>query len=692
MSRYALSQGSAACAIDIEESWNNAEASGNGASVSSYKVMQRPVQRRERSTCCEKENGNSFNLFALPSECNFSGVRFNLDLVKQLKGDFGSIFEGSTFSRGHWMLLVDAAKGCVTEPPDLSRHPADFTVISFYKLFGYPTGLGALIVRNEAAKILKKTYFSGGTVAASIADIDFVKRREAFEESFEDGTVSFLSIASIKHGFKILNTLTSRAISRHIASLSAYTRNTLRTLRHENGAVVCTLYGIRISEVPRQLGSVVTFNLTRSDGSWVGYREVEKLASLSGIQLRTGCFCNPGACAKYLGLSHLDLLSNVEAGHVCWDDNDIVNGKPTGAIRVSFGYMSTYEDAKEFIDFIVKSFLSSSSYNSGNGSLSRKNYASSPSDGYCFSYSGIEGHPTSGPLLKSIYVYPIKSCAGFNVEKWPLCDSGLLYDREWILRGVSGDILTQKKVPEMRLIRNTIDLIMKILVAESPRCKVKLWLDLESDTNYCGKEYLSLNNQRLEVHVYDDEVNQWFSCAIGRPCTLLRLASPGYKSCLSNFTSQHMCRDVGAKLNFVNEAQFLLINEESVCDLNRRIKANEQKGLLRADIQVNPMRFRPNLVISAGEYTEDEWRSLTIGNSKFTSLGGCNRCQMINLDDERDQILKLKEPLSTLATYRRIKGKILFGILLRYEGCVKEGQDGTHAWLQVGQEINPRCE
>ncbi|CAM8877089.1 unnamed protein product [Rhodiola kirilowii] len=733
---YALSQGSAACAIDVEESRHNAKAPGKIGYFSSFKVMQHPVQRREMSTCCTKENGNmksiillgpirvikhvhrrlskkeciekddgtvnskmlvnnpkliqdiesfsissnklrrviyeTYNLFALPSECNFSGLRFNLDLVKELKEESKSLLEDSTLSRGRWMVLVDAAKGCITDPPNLSRYPSDFTVISFYKLFGYPTGLGALIVRNDAAKILKKTYFSGGTVAASIADLDFVKRREAFEESFEDGTVSFLSIASIKHGFKILNTLTSHAISRHTASLSGYTRNTLRTLRHENGAIVCTIYGISISEVQHQFSSVVTFNLMRPDGSWVGYREVEKLASLSGIQLRTGCFCNPGACAKYLGLSHPDLLSNVEAGHVCWDEHDIVNGKPTGAIRVSFGYMSTYEDAREFIDFIVKSFVSVSSYYSRHEPPSRTTCIPSP-----------------GPLLKSISVYPIKSCAGFNVEKWPLCVSGLLYDREWILRGVSGDILTQKKVPDMRLIRTTIDLNMKILVAESPRCKLKLWLDLYSNVNYCGKEDFGLNNQRYEVHIYDEEVNQWFCDAIGRPCTLLRLASPGNQSCLNNLTSQRVCRDVSSKLNFVNEAQILLINAESVCDLNNRVKANGQKAL--HGTEVNPMRFRPNLVISAREpYTEDGWRSLRIGNCKFTSLGGCNRCQMINLDDEQDQILKQNEPLATLAAYRRNKGKILFGILLRYEGGEKEGHDPTHAWLQVGQEIYPQ--
>jgi hypothetical protein len=57
---------------------------------------------------------------------------------------------------------------------------------------------------------------------------------------------------------------------------------------------------------------------------------VEKLAGLCGILLRTGCFCNPGACAAHLGLSLQDIISNYEAGHVCWDDNDIIDGRPTG--------------------------------------------------------------------------------------------------------------------------------------------------------------------------------------------------------------------------------------------------------------------------------------------------------------------------------------------------------------------------
>lgn len=452
-------------------------------------------------------------------------------------------------------------------------------------------------------------------------------------------------------------------------------------LRHDNGSGVCMLYGGFSSEkLCNEMGPIVTFNLKRPDGSWFGYREVEKLASLSRIQLRTGCFCNPGACAKYLGLSHSDLLSNIEAGHVCWDDNDIIHGKPTGAVRVSFGYMSTFEDAKKFIDFIVSSFVSVP-YQSGQVHLPR----SIP-----YSSEGRERRlSTTSFRLKSITIYPIKSCAGFSVEGWPLSNTGLLHDREWILKSLTGEILTQKKVPEMHLITTFIDLSQGILFVESPRCKRKLRINLKSDSYCGGKEAMDLQAQRYEVQGYHNEVNIWFSNALARPCTLLRCSSSQYYSCLGKRGSVGMCRDVETRLNFVNEAQFLLISEESVSDLNSRLRSNVQKSSTGPQIQLNPLRFRPNLVISGGEpYHEDGWLSLKIGNKCFTSLGGCNRCQMINLDNQAGQVQKSTEPLATLASYRRIKGKILFGILLRYENDNEVGQEAD-SWLQVGQEVDP---
>ncbi|GMG99326.1 hypothetical protein Nepgr_001166 [Nepenthes gracilis] len=646
---YALNQGASVSAVDIEEILDHASiSSGNRPSL---KMLQHPLQRRSRSKFQEEDStGNAFHLFAFPSECNFSGVRFSLDLVRAVKEHSEENFEGLGFCRGRWLVLIDAAKGCATEPPDLSKYPADFIVMSFYKLFGYPTGLGALIVRNEAAKLMKKTYFSGGTVAASIADMDIVKQRETVEELFEDGTASFLSILSIRHGFKALSNLSASAISRHILSLASYLRKVLLSLKHGNGADVCVLYGASNSKVFSNMGSIVSFNLKRSDSSWVGHHEVEKLASLSGIQLRTGCFCNPGACAKYLGLSHFELLSNIEAGHVCWDDNDILNGKPTGAVRVSFGYMSTFEDAKKFVEFIVRSFVS----------------LPTPARHGCHlkkcSFLSVNGQDTissnTSLHLKSITVYPIKSCTGFNVDSWPLSITGLRYDREWILKSPSGEILTQKKVPEMCLISTFIDLGRAVLFVESPRCTEKLRISLESDL-YCQRDVMDFHSQRYEVHCYDEEIDCWFSNAIGRPCMLYRCSTPLY--CSIKGGTAGMCRDVETMLNFVNEAQFLLLSEASLSDLNIKLRSNATK-CIHGPPQVSAMRFRPNLVISGGKpYSEDGWKRIKIGSNYFTSLGGCSRCQVVNVDHHGGQIQKSNEPLATLASYRRTKQSVKRG-------------------------------
>ncbi|XP_021731765.1 molybdenum cofactor sulfurase-like isoform X1 [Chenopodium quinoa] len=674
---YALRQGAIAVAVDVEELVDQDTSSTDQKSL--FKVAQHDIQRRNANRSIKEDfPGNARHLFAFPSECNFSGMRFNLDLIRALKEQSEDTFNDTILTKGRWLVLIDAAKGCATEPPDLSKYPADFVVLSFYKIFGYPTGLGALIVRNEAAKLLKKTYFSGGTVAASIADVDFVKHRDGIEESFEDGTASFISIASIRHGFRALNTHTISSISRHTSSLATNLRRVLSSLKHDNGADACIIYGDN-SMISEKKGSIVSFNLKRPDGSWYGYREVEKLASLSGIQLRTGCFCNPGACAKYLGLSHTELLSNVEAGHICWDDFDMVNGKPTGAVRVSFGYMSTFEEAKKLVDFLVSSFVVLPI-------PVRYNCLLRESD--IFLIEGSEKMERSrGLYLKSITVYPIKSCAGFCVDSWPLSKTGLLHDREWLLRSPSGEILTQKKAPEMSLISTFIDLSQGILFVESPRCKTKLQILLKS-VSYClGREEMDMHGHRYEVQSYDQEVNSWFSNAIARPCILWRSSA---SNCYINKQGNAgMCRDVESSLNFVNEAQFLLISEASVMDLNDRLKSKTSQVLQAPITQVSPMRFRPNLLISGGEpYDEDLWRGIRIGSKYFSSLGGCNRCQMINFDHQSEHVHKTSEPLATLASYRREKGRILFGILLRVEKCSLENKE-LNSWLAVGEEVYP---
>ncbi|CAN0511143.1 unnamed protein product, partial [Ectocarpus sp. 12 AP-2014] len=139
---------------------------------------------------------------------------------------------------------------------------------------------------------------------------------------------------------------------------------------------------------------------------------VEKIASLENIQLRTGCFCNPGACQSALGLTDDEVKEHLERGHVCWDEHDLIDGRPTGLVRVSLGWMSTWEDATAFVTFVRKHFVSTTPLQVRYRSTRPRRY------------------------LEAIYVYPIKSCAPQRAGAppptlWPLGPSGLAYDREW---------------------------------------------------------------------------------------------------------------------------------------------------------------------------------------------------------------------------------------------------------------------
>jgi len=141
-------------------------------------------------------------------------------------------------------------------------------------------------------------------------------------------------------------------------------------------------------------GPTIAFNVLRPDGSFVGYNEVAKLAELSvpPLQLRTGCFCNPGACQKALQLSDEEILNNfLLAGHICGDHKDIINDKPTGAIRASFGKDSIWEDLDALVMFLSKMFLDR--------------------DGYDFG-SIPPRTQMAKTIISELYIYPIKSCAG----------------------------------------------------------------------------------------------------------------------------------------------------------------------------------------------------------------------------------------------------------------------------------------
>ena len=256
---------------------------------------------------------------------------------------------------------MDAASYATSTPLDLQRYEADFTVISFYKLFGFPTGVGALVIRKDAIGCLQKHYFGGGTVDAISWDTPWKVLRSSAPQVFEDGTLPFLEIMAIDHGFDYIESVGGwEYVQSHVFALSQQVREEMSSMmiKGNQGSDIplCEIYG-----TPGQCGPIVAFNLYRFDGTFIGSNHVARLASLHNIHLRVGCFCNPGACAAALGWTTHDIQRHHKTfHHSCGDELDLIEGRPIGAVRISFGLSNTTEDVRLWIQFLKTFFQTSS--------------------------------------------------------------------------------------------------------------------------------------------------------------------------------------------------------------------------------------------------------------------------------------------------------------------------------------------
>lgn len=279
------------------------------------------------------------NLLAFPAQSNFSGVKHPLGLVEAAR------------ARG-WDVLVDAAAFVPTNRLDLRAVAPDFVSVSFYKMFGYPTGVGCLLARNAALGKLSRPWFAGGTV-------NFVTvqgRKHVLsprEAGFEDGTLDYLGIPAVEAGLAHLERVGMDTIGERVRCLTSWLLTQLLALRHGNGQPMVRLYG---PATPGGRGGTVTMNFYDPRGHLLDYRRIEELAGRERISLRTGCFCNPGAGETAEGLDEDDMRAGLALG------GDITlprflqamqdrGGKSAGAIRVSFGLASNFADAERFLRF-----------------------------------------------------------------------------------------------------------------------------------------------------------------------------------------------------------------------------------------------------------------------------------------------------------------------------------------------------
>ena len=317
-------------------------ATKGGASVA-YAPLTRPELRIDvaaMDALLVQADDARPSLMAFPAQSNFSGVKHPLALIASARA-------------AGWHVLLDAAAFVPSNRLDLRAVSPDFVVMSFYKMFGYPTGVGCLLVRNEALKSLRRPWFGGGTVNFATVQ-GRMHVLSSGEAGFEDGTLNYLSIPAVEIGLKHLQQVGMETIQTRIHCLTGWLITQLLSLRHSNGRPMVRLYG-PADMIER--GATVTLNLYDPTGHLVDYRRVEELAAQENISLRTGCFCNPGAGETAEDLSEDDMRAGLaEAGadinlqrflHAMQDRG----GKSAGAIRVSLGLASNFADVERFVNF-----------------------------------------------------------------------------------------------------------------------------------------------------------------------------------------------------------------------------------------------------------------------------------------------------------------------------------------------------
>ena len=245
-----------------------------------------------------------------------------------------------------------AAAFAPTNRLDLSRWRPDFVCLSFYKIFGYPTGVGALIARKQALARLRRPWFAGGTIAIASVKGDgffFVEGGSAFE----DGTVNYLSLPAIEIGLRHIAGIGIDAIHERVTCLTAWLLQQIAALRHSNGQPMAEILGPATTE---GRGGTITLNFRDPQGRLLQAARLEELANKAGISLRTGCFCNPGAgeiaqhipaaemeavFAAGVPLSFMQLEQRLRQGY----------GLNVGAVRISVGLATNFADVYRFMAF-----------------------------------------------------------------------------------------------------------------------------------------------------------------------------------------------------------------------------------------------------------------------------------------------------------------------------------------------------
>jgi molybdenum cofactor sulfurtransferase len=316
-------------------------AHARGADVTYIPIMLPDMRVDESQLDLElaRPSKNGHNLFAYPAQSNFSSVKHPLEWIEK--------------AHAHgWDVLLDAAAFVPTSELDLGTVKPDFVPISFYKMFGYPTGLGALIARRSALEKLHRPWFAGGTITVASVQGDKYYLAEG-AAAFEDGTLDYLNIPALEIGLRHIDSIGYQTIGERVKTLTGWLLENLTEMKHSNGTLLVRVFGPTTME---GRGGAVTVNFHDKDGEAFDHRFIESEANKVNISLRTGCFCNPGAGEVALGISRVELdvcfTRPEHEDRLSIDDfRKCIDGKSSGAVRISIGMITNFNDVQAFLAF-----------------------------------------------------------------------------------------------------------------------------------------------------------------------------------------------------------------------------------------------------------------------------------------------------------------------------------------------------
>lgn len=243
--------------------------------------------------------------------------------------------------------------------------------------------------------------------------------------------------------------------------------------------------------------------------------------------------------------------------------------------------------------------------------------------------------------LSEIWIYPIKSLGGIQLETGSVREKGLLHDRRWMLITHDNEFMTQRAYPQMALLQPDIaNGEMTVNRKGHPAIQTKFQIDLPPSGR---KMQAKIWNDEVEVMEVDTTLSEWFSQQLSVLCKLVafpenhqRPVDPNYK-----VNDEHV--------SLADAFPFLIIGQSSLDDLNARL-----------DQPVPMDRFRPNFVFTGGDpFEEDGWKNFSIGNVNFVGVKLCARCPIPTINQETG--VRGAEPLATLSKFRKFNNKVLFG-------------------------------